>query len=113
MRPDVNRDGRRETSDSLLAGMSLDQFDANLIRPFDERELDLAARDRANLIRNLNAVFAQLLQRFGQIRDAESDVVYDAAFGRFKLGFAFPMVGMSLLRVLDRVDDDVDVVHRQ
>src|SRR5262249_55504057 len=76
---------RRETSDSLLARMALDQFDANLVRPFDECEFDLAARERANLIRHLDAVFAQLLHRFGQIRDAESDVVDDAAFGRIKL----------------------------
>ena len=90
--------------------MALDQFDANLVRPFDEREFYLAARDRADLVRNFNAVFAQFLQRFGQIRDAEPDVVDDAAFGGFKLGSAFPMFGISLLRVLDRVDDDVDVV---
>src|SRR5215510_1665792 len=113
MRPDVNRDGGRETYDSLLAGMALDQFYANLVRPFDEREFYLASRGRTNLVSHLDSVFAQFLQRLGQIRDAEPDVVDDAALGRFKLGLAFPMFGISLLRVLDRVDDDVDIVHRQ
>src|SRR5215475_971630 len=107
------RRGRRETSDSLLAGMALDQFDSNLVRPFDEREFYLAARDRTNLVSHLDAVFAQFLQGFGQIRDAEPDVVDDPALGRFKLGLSSPMFGISLLCVLDWVDDDVDVVHRQ
>src|SRR5438132_14379823 len=33
-------------------------------------------------------------------------------FRGFKLGLAFPLIGVSFLRVFDWVDDDVDVVHR-
>src|SRR5262249_55405390 len=61
--------------DSPLARMAFDQFDANFIRPFDKREPDLPAGDRANLIGHLHSVFAHLFQGFGQIREAETDVI--------------------------------------
>src|SRR5215470_7358997 len=43
-------------ADSLLARMAFDQFDADLVRPFDEGVFDFAPGDRANLIGHLHAV---------------------------------------------------------
>ena len=69
MRPDVNRDGGNGGHPiHSLARMTLDQLDPNLVRPFDEREFDLAARYRANFIRHFDAVLRSFSKASGSSR---------------------------------------------
>src|SRR5262245_991345 len=93
--------------------MPFDQFNPNLIRSFDESEFKFAPGQFTDLAGHFNAVLTHPLQPIREIVDTEADMVDDPSSGRFQLCLSLPMIGIDLLRIFDRINDDVDVIAHE
>ena len=91
--------------------MALNHLDADLVGAFDESVFDLTAGDRFYLVSDPGPIFSELLESLFKIGQADTDMVDRMAFGRLKLGLPFPLIGLGLLRVFNRKDDDVHIIE--
>src|SRR5215469_12532608 len=97
----------------LFRSVIFEDLDADVVRPFDESKFEFAAEERPRLVRYLDAIFLQPVQRLVKILNAESKVIDGMTAARFQAGAAFPGVLECRLGVADRINDDADIVHHQ
>src|SRR5260370_19371613 len=84
-----------------------------MIRPFDEGELQLAAKQRPRLVRYCHAIALQPFQCPLKIVDAETQMIDGVAPARFQTCAIFPGIRESGLRIAYGINDDTHIVHDQ